>query len=77
MSVLHHIGDLLRGWLLLVPLGAVRGLFLLILAGLLLWVLFLPGRMTAPPGGSRGWQDNLKIWAGLALIIQLIVYAIL
>jgi len=76
MNLLHQIGDLLRGWLLQVPLPAVRGLFLLALISLLLWVLFLPKAMTVPPEGARGWQDNLKIWAGLALLIQILIYSL-
>jgi len=59
-----------------VPLGVVRLLFLMLLVGLLVWVLRLPNSETAPEGSSKPFE-NLKIWAALALGIQILIYSIL
>lgn len=77
MTILHQIGELLRGLLLAVPLPWVRGLFLATFVALLVWVLRLPRAETTPERGASRWDENLKVWAGLALVIQILIYALL
>lgn len=77
MTILHRFGDLLRGLLLAVPLPWVRGLFVATLALLLVWVLRLPKSETTPPEGATRWDENLKLWAGLALGVQILIYSLL
>lgn len=75
MTPLHHIGNALREALLAVPLPAVRILFILVPLALLIWVLFLPASQVRPPGERRNVKNNLKIWAALALVIQIVLYS--
>lgn len=77
MTILHVIGDFFRNLLLAIPLVAVRLLFVGTLVALLLWVLFLPSNATTPPEGAKRWDENLKFGAGLALVIQIVVYSLL
>lgn len=77
MTPLHAIGDFIRGILLVIPLPAVKILFILVPLILLAWVLFLPKEQVVPPGKERGIGSNLKVWAALALLIQVILYAVL
>lgn len=77
MTPLHHFGEAVRNLMLLVPLPVVRGLFLLSLLVLLVWVLRLPAAATTPVGGARRWDENLKFGAALALLLQIVIYAIL
>ena len=75
MTPLHDFGDFLRQALQTVPLLAVRILFVASLVALLVWVLRLPPSATTPPGGAKRWDENLKLGAALALIIQILIYA--
>lgn len=77
MTILHQIGNTVREWMLAVPLEAVRGLFVLTLVAVLVWVWRLSPRVTQPPGGARRWDENLKLGASLALILQIVIYALL
>ena len=76
MTPLHYFGDLVRDLLLRVPLGAVRILFVSTLALLLLWVLRLPHRDVSGIATS-GQRHNLRPWAAVALLVQLVIYALL
>ena len=76
MTILHQIGNALRDWLLDVPLPVVRGVFLGLLVLLLLWVWRLPEEETTPPEGARRWDENLKVGATLALVLQIVIYAV-
>lgn len=75
MTPLHEIGDALREWLLAVPLPAVRALFVGSLVVLLIWVWRLPKHATTPPGGPRRWDENLKLGATAALVVQILIYS--
>lgn len=75
MTPLHHIGNAIREAMLAVPLPAVRILFILVPLVLLIWVLFLPASQARPPGKRKNVKDNLKIWAALALVIQIVLYS--
>jgi hypothetical protein len=74
MTPLHGIGDFLRDLLMQVPLGVVRGMFLAVFVLLLLWVIRLPREAVINPERTT---QNLKPWAVLALIVQIIIYSIL
>ena len=75
MTLLHHIGNFVRNALLLIPLPVVRLLFLATLVVLLVWVLRLPRAETTPAEGARRWDQNLKVGAAAALLIQIVLYA--
>jgi hypothetical protein len=77
MTILHQIGDSLRNLLLAVPLAWARGLFVGSLLALFLWVMTLPRSETSPPRGATRWDENLKLWAGIALVIQIAIYSLL
>lgn len=72
MTPLHHLGEYLRQALEAIPLPFARMLFLALLGGVLLWVLLLPRSETS--GSSPRFAENLKLWATLALLIQLAIY---
>lgn len=74
MTPLHYFGDMLRQVLQLVPLSAVRLLFVASLIALLVWVVRLPQSATTPPGGAKRWDENLKVGAAIALCIQILIY---
>lgn len=75
MTPLHELGDALRTWLSAIPLAAVRVLFVATLAVVLIWVWRLPRSATTPPGGPRRWDENLKLGATAALVIQIVIYS--
>ncbi|MBM4001452.1 MAG: hypothetical protein FJ297_18280 [Planctomycetes bacterium] len=75
MTPIHAFGEFVRRIFMAVPLGAARGLFLGLLVGLFVWVLTLPAESTWPDTGSRGPTANLKVWACVALAIQIAIYA--
>lgn len=77
MTHLHHFGDLVRNVLLAVPLPVVRAIFLLLLVGLSIWVLCLPRSAVTAPETTRGRGANLRVWALLALAIQIAIYSFL
>jgi hypothetical protein len=72
---LHYVGQWLRDALLLIPLGVVRAMFVALPALLILWVISLPRASTTPGPDSRA-VENLKLWAIIALMIQVIIYAV-
>ena len=76
MTPLHTIGNFLRETMLAIPLFAVRALFIASLAIVLIWVLRLPREETTRPGETPRWWENLKVWAALALLIQIAVYSV-
>ena len=76
MSPLHEFGEFLRGLLQSVPMPAVRILFVASLLGLLIWVIRLPGSATMPPGGAKRWDEHLKPFACIAILIQIVIYSL-
>ncbi len=74
MTPLHHFGEFLRQCLHSIPMPAVRALFVGTLVVLLIWVLRLPRSATTPPDGVKRWDENLKLGATAALLIQILVY---
>lgn len=77
MTPLHQLGEFLRRSLQIVPLSAVRLLFVGTLVVLLVWVLQLPKSETTPVGGTERWDENLKVGAAAAVGIQIIIYILL
>ena len=77
MTPLHWIGNFFREQLLMIPLPVVRGIFLTLLIVLLVWVLALPPAITTPLGKPRRLATNLKTWAALSLIVQILIYSVL
>lgn len=77
MTPLHQLGNSLREVLIAVPLSAIRVLFVASLVVLLIWVIRLPRSATTPPGGAKRWDENLKLGACIALILQIIIYSVL
>ena len=73
MTTLHQFGDAIRQLLTMVPLGAVRALFVLLPVMVLIWLLRLPSDDTcsAPDG------VNLKPWAVAALLLQILIYLLI
>lgn len=71
---LHWIGDTLRAAFLLVPMEFVQAVFVAVPLLLMVWVLRLPTAETTPPESRGGWADDLKVWAWLALAMQVLVY---
>lgn len=76
MSPLHQLGESIRQLLLQVPLGVARALFILLIAALLVWVLTLPKAQTMPPNREPRLTENLKFWAALSLLIQMVIYSL-
>jgi hypothetical protein len=77
MSWLHYIGEFFRSMMLGVPLEVARGIFVLVMVGLLIWVLVLPQAQVTPPGRPVRPGENLKVWAALALVLQVLIYIFL
>ncbi|MBU0640296.1 MAG: hypothetical protein KKB50_15630 [Planctomycetes bacterium] len=76
MTPLHSMGDWLRNALALIPMGVVRLFFVALPVLLIVWVLRLPRASTVPPGVESRPIENLKLWAVLALLIQVLIYAL-
>ncbi len=77
MNPLHVIGDWLRGLFLGIPMGAVRVMFVAIPLLLMVWVIRLPTAQTVPPGREHRWEEDLRIWAWVALAAQVVIYCVL
>ncbi|WP_166830902.1 hypothetical protein [Thalassoroseus pseudoceratinae] len=76
MTPLHVIGNTIREVLAAIPMPVVRGLFLAVLIGLLIWVLRLPQSETTAQSESGRTGMNLKWGAALAILLQIVIYAI-
>jgi hypothetical protein len=77
MSPLHSVGQLLRELLAQIPLSVVRVVFVAIPLVLMIWVLRLPTERTTPADGRRSWDVDLRVWAWLALGVQVVIYCLL
>jgi hypothetical protein len=77
MTLLHYFGDFLRELLAAVPLGWVRVAFVALPMAVLAWVVALPKAHTRPQRDQTHWAEDLKIWAVLALLVQIAIYACL
>lgn len=77
MTPLHDFGNFCRDLFLEVPLAAVRCVFVGLLLALWIWVLLLPRSETTPPGRESRWDENLKLWASAAILVQVLIYSFL
>ena len=77
MTVLHDIGQIVREFLLTVPLPVARGVFLTVPTLVLIWVLTLPASETTAPEHEHAWSGNLKVVAAVALLLQIAIYSLL
>ncbi|MCZ6674928.1 MAG: hypothetical protein O7C75_18515 [Verrucomicrobia bacterium] len=78
MTPLHHIGDFFRQLVLAVPLPLARAIFVLVLVVLLIWIIRLPSERVRPPSNDQGgWASNLKLWAAIAIVLQILIYLII
>ena len=75
-TFLHWIGDTLREQLMQVPLLTARCLFVGFLLLMMGWVVQLPASQATPPDRRCEWYEDLRIWAWLALMFQVIVYCV-
>jgi hypothetical protein len=76
MNPLHEIGEALRWAFGQIPLGVVRAAFIALPLALMIWVLRLPNAETTPPDRTSRWDENLKLWAWLALAAQVVIYCV-
>jgi hypothetical protein len=76
MTFLLWFGDSIRTQLLHVPLSVARWLFLGLLLLMMGWVAQLPTPQTTPPGRRYDWYEDLRIWAWLALMFQIVIYSV-
>lgn len=76
MSPVHFIGEQLRSVFLMIPMWFVKGLFIAVPLTLMIWVVRLPTARAVPPGTTHRWDEDLRIWAWLALALQVLVYCI-
>ena len=75
-SLLRVPGDWLRELILAVPMNAARGLFLFYYLVLLIWVLTLKESEVCGTVPGKKKPLNLRPYAILALVVQLVLYAI-
>jgi hypothetical protein len=74
MTPLHHVGVWVRELLAGIPLPMVQVLFVGALVVLLVWVLRLPAERTTS-AAAAGRRRDLRPWAALALVIQILIYS--
>jgi hypothetical protein len=75
-TLFHWIGDSLREQLDLIPLSTARWLMIGLFLAMMFWVVQLPSTTTNPTDRPPKWRYDLKIWAWLALFIQVVIYSI-
>lgn len=77
MTPLHHIGEFVRDLMIAIPMPVARGLFALFFVALIIWVVRLPRDRWAPEGdGDIPLGSNLRVWALVALVVQLVIYMV-
>ena len=76
MTFLHSIGDSLRQFLEQVPLSAARWLIIALFLVLLFWIVQLPTTRANPNDLQSRWYEDLRIWAWLAVMIQIVIYSV-
>jgi len=76
MTFLHWIGDSLRSLLEQVPLSVARWILIGIFLLLIFWVIQLPATATTPGTRQSKWYEDLKVWAWITLMSQIMIYAV-
>lgn len=75
MTVLHHFGSFIRSLFVAIDLSIVRGAFVFVYVALIVWIASLPRTATTPPDRPGKIHEDLRLWACLAAIIQIAIYA--
>lgn len=75
MTPLHQLGSMVRELILMIPMSAVRLMFVALPVVILVWLLRLPKEATAETP-TAPWSRDLKVWAALALVIQIAIYSL-
>ena len=76
MTFLHWIGETLRLQLERVPLSVARWLLIGVFLVLMFWVVQLRSSEATPSDRQSKWYEDLRIWAWLALMMQVIIYSV-
>ena len=76
MTLFHWIGDTLRQQLDLIPLSVARWMMIGLFLALMFWIVQLPSTATNPANRSASWSSDLKVWAWLTLLFQVMIYSI-
>lgn len=76
MTIFHFIGDSIRALLLEVPMWAARWLFIGLLLALMGWIVQLNEAVATPPEKRGEWYEDLRIWAWVAVMGQVILYSV-
>ena len=76
MTFFHWIGDLLRLQLDQVPLAVARWLIIGVLLVLMFWIVQLPTSQAVPPDRESHWYEDLRVWAWVAVMFQILVYSV-
>lgn len=76
MTFLHTIGDLLRIQLEQVPLNVAQWLMIGLFLVMLFWIIQVPTRKATPADRQSFWYQDLRIWAWLTLMIQVVIYGV-
>lgn len=76
MTLFHWVGDAIRYQLERVPLSVAHWMFIGLYLILMFWVVQLPSSTTNPTDHQGSWFADLKVWAWLALITQIVIYSL-
>lgn len=76
MTFFHSIGNALRDQLAEVSLSAARWSFIAVFLLLMFWIVQLPSSQTTPRHGQSKWYEDLRVWAWVALIFQVVIYRV-
>lgn len=76
MTFFHVIGDSLRQLLEQVSLSTARWMFIGLFLVLLFWIVQLPASRTTPNDRQSKWHEDLRIWAWIAVMFQIVIYSV-
>jgi hypothetical protein len=76
MTFLHWIGETLTSQFDQVPLSTARWILIAVLLLLVFWVVQLPSNQATPDDRQSKWYEDLRLWAWIALMMQIVIYSI-
>ena len=76
MTLFHWIGNTLRNQFDQIPLSTARWMMIGLFLALMFWIVQLPSTATNPTDRPPRWTSDLKIWAWLALLFQVLIYSV-
>lgn len=76
MTFFHVIGDWLRQLLEQVSLSTARWMFIGLFLVLLFWIVQLPASQATPNDRQSKWHEDLRIWAWIAVMFQIVIYSV-